>query len=447
MAGEVAVPNLGMGWKSGRIARWYCPDGATVSAGELVFCLESEYVTVDVEAETDGIVRHRALSSDHVTAGEVVALVLAPGERVPEGFDEPARTNETEAEAGEPLFETEAASQVEAGHTWDSNEGVPREEFNVADTLPAAEDAPEEAREEEPRPILPLRRNTLPEPPPIPDEDSSWAPVIGDDLRVGGEWKAGTEIEEAFETAPVAGDGEPPVKEPGDDPRRYFDVAPFAPGVTRAEDLEPSNESPVSDEPAGDEAMDAFAVNLATAAANVQYLRTRVDLREVRKMCAQLAREWQPIEPRDEDVLVRAAGRALVEAGMSDSVALVVPEREGTRSTVLGGASSTPFREAVESLSAGWSAPAENEHGFELVSFAEWGIDEGSPELTEGRPLALSVGAVRELAVVEGNELVPAPMTVLTLAYDPAMVAPGQAAWFLARVRDLLEAPYALLAA
>jgi len=39
------------------------------------------------------------------------------------------------------------------------------------------------------------------------------------------------------------------------------------------------------------------------------------------------------------------------------------------------------------------------------------------------------------------------PVVTLTLSYDPALVSPGDAAWFLGRVRALCEAPHALLAA
>ena len=443
MAVEVAVPSLGLGWKSGRITHWYRPDGANVSAGEPVFCLESDYVTVDVEAETAGVVRHRPLRSDQVTAGEVVALVLAPGERLPEGFDEPAGISEPEDATGAEAFECNPSPQVDGvrGATGDASD---IDASDIEDTARVGEVAEDEPGERQPASILPLRRTTLPEPPPVPGGDSSWEPVPGDGLRVAEGWMAGADLESGFDAS--AQPGEPPVKHPDEDPRDYFDIAPLAPGVTRAEDLQPSNEVAPATEPIADKAAEEFEASPATVP-GVQYLRTRVDLREVRKMCAQLAREWQPVEPRDEDVLVRAAGKALGEFGLPESVALVVPERDGRRSSVLSAAASTPFRAAVEALAAGWSAPAEGEHGFELVSFAEWGIDEGSPELTAGRPLSLSVGAVRELAVVEGNELVPAPMAVLTLAYDPSAITPGQAAWFLARVRDLLEAPYALLAA
>ncbi|MCK9518792.1 MAG: 2-oxo acid dehydrogenase subunit E2 [Dehalococcoidia bacterium] len=458
MATEVVVPSFGLGWTTGRIAHWYSPDGATVSAGEPVLCVESDHVTFDVEAEADGVVRHRASRSE-MGAGEVLALILAPGERLPErtppegsfelGVEEAFARDEAilAAAAVEPAVE-EACAEHTTVVDWTGGESADGDEFDFASALPTGDaESDNDADLDDEMRVLPLRRQTLPEPPPVVDDDSPWAPVIGDDLRVSEEWTPEANVaDDEWAAGELYVSGEPPVKDPRESASDYFDIAPLADGVMRAEDLTPSNSSS-PETPFEDECDLPVSAEAQAVTPVVQYVRVRADMREVRKMRAQLAREWHPVEPHDEDVFVRAVGRVLMEADLPDSVALVVPEREGLRSTVLAGGSSTPFRAAVEALAEGWDAPFESPHAFDIVSFAEWGIDEGVPELRDGRPLAVAVGAVREWAVVDGDQAVPTPMATLTLAYDPAAVTAGQAAWFLARVRELLEAPYALLAA
>ena len=78
-----------------------------------------------------------------------------------------------------------------------------------------------------------------------------------------------------------------------------------------------------------------------------------------------------------------------------------------------------------------------------MTSFVPFGLEEGTPPLPQGHPFALGIGASR---VVHEPEVAPMPVMTLVLAYTPELIAVGQAARLLARVRELLEAPYALFA-
>lgn len=482
MAVEVVVPGLGLGWSSGRIIHWYRPDGSQVSRGEPVFCLETDFVAVDVEADADGIVRHRPYDAEAVAAGAVAALILAPGERLP---DEPGETPEASAdvpawdvdapEAIDPAWDAEAPAGVEPvepprryaferweatptddddaedghgeGGTFDFSTALPSS-LDSAETLDASEtDAADDAAEvvdaPEPAAILPLRRNTLPPPPPIAS-DSPWAPVPGDEVAVAGAWNQAPDQPDDDRPARYLWDPpEPPVKHPDEDPRDYFDIAPFARGVTEihADTIEDSPEPGAAPSFEASEVDDAAVAPPLPAA--VLTVRTLVDMREARKMRAQLAREWRSLEPSDEDVILRAAGRALREAGHEAAIALVVPREDGEDVTI--GAAAGGFREAVEALRAGGDPGSAT--SCTLTSFAQHGIDEGTPALGVGHPYAIAAGAVREFAVVDGDRAVPVPMLTLVVAYDPAATTAGRAAAMLGRIRELLEAPYALLAA
>jgi len=82
---EVIMPALEMAQESGRILRWLKAEGDTVAKGEPLMEIETDKVTVDVEAPADGILAGiRAGEGDDVPVGDAVAFLLAPGEELPE---------------------------------------------------------------------------------------------------------------------------------------------------------------------------------------------------------------------------------------------------------------------------------------------------------------------------------------------------------------------------
>lgn len=101
---KIVVPRLGMSCPGGLVAEWYVPDGASVEAGQPLFRLEAEFAAIDVEAECEGIVRHRVPAGVPQFSGDVVGVILAPGERMPseEEFEamSPRRAQGEPARAG-----------------------------------------------------------------------------------------------------------------------------------------------------------------------------------------------------------------------------------------------------------------------------------------------------------------------------------------------------------
>src|SRR5947207_15979009 len=84
VATEVIMPALGMAQDSGRVTRWHKAAGDTVEAGEPLLEIETDKVTVDVEAPASGVLgRLRAAAGDDVPVGGVVAAILGAGEQEP----------------------------------------------------------------------------------------------------------------------------------------------------------------------------------------------------------------------------------------------------------------------------------------------------------------------------------------------------------------------------
>ena len=91
MATDVIMPALGMAQETGKVLRWLKAEGDEVAKGEPLMEIETDKVTVEIEAPADGLLAGlRAAEGDDVPVGEAVAVILAPGEALPENGSSPA---------------------------------------------------------------------------------------------------------------------------------------------------------------------------------------------------------------------------------------------------------------------------------------------------------------------------------------------------------------------
>lgn len=78
---EVVMPAMEMDQSSATLLRWLKPAGAWVAEGEPLMEIETDKVTVEIEAPRSGILDSvMAQPGDEVPVGTVVALILGPGE-------------------------------------------------------------------------------------------------------------------------------------------------------------------------------------------------------------------------------------------------------------------------------------------------------------------------------------------------------------------------------
>jgi pyruvate dehydrogenase E2 component (dihydrolipoamide acetyltransferase) len=81
---DVIMPALGMAQETGKVLRWLKGEGDEVSKGEPLMEVETDKVTVEIEAPADGILASlRAAEAAEVPVGETVAVILAHGEDLP----------------------------------------------------------------------------------------------------------------------------------------------------------------------------------------------------------------------------------------------------------------------------------------------------------------------------------------------------------------------------
>jgi len=84
MATSVIMPALEMAQESGRLVSWLKREGETVTKGEPLMEIETDKVTVEIEAPESGVLGGVLVKeNDEVPVGQTIAWILAPGENVP----------------------------------------------------------------------------------------------------------------------------------------------------------------------------------------------------------------------------------------------------------------------------------------------------------------------------------------------------------------------------
>jgi len=112
MSVEITVPTVGESITSGILSTWHKKDGETVASGEILFTLETDKVSTEVNAPEAGVLKTLAAEGDEVKIGQVVAT-LEPAAAAPKAA-ESKKAKEPKAEpAAEPVGE-KSPGQAEA---------------------------------------------------------------------------------------------------------------------------------------------------------------------------------------------------------------------------------------------------------------------------------------------------------------------------------------------
>ena len=86
MAIEITVPRLGWSMEEALFSSWLKAPGEMIRAGDLLFAIESDKATQDIESFDEGILHLPASTpqqGETVLVGQVIAYLLAPGETAP----------------------------------------------------------------------------------------------------------------------------------------------------------------------------------------------------------------------------------------------------------------------------------------------------------------------------------------------------------------------------
>jgi pyruvate dehydrogenase E2 component (dihydrolipoamide acetyltransferase) len=119
---EVIMPKMGDAMEEGTLVKWLMSEGDEVSEGDAIAEIETDKVTMELEAEDAGTLAQLiAGEGDDVAVGEAIAFIQAEGEEVPESGGA-SEESEGEAEEGGDE-ESGGASQTATATAEEDGEG------------------------------------------------------------------------------------------------------------------------------------------------------------------------------------------------------------------------------------------------------------------------------------------------------------------------------------
>jgi pyruvate dehydrogenase E2 component (dihydrolipoamide acetyltransferase) len=111
---QIAMPKLGLTMTEGLITEWKFKEGDSVKKGDVLFTLETEKVTYEVESPADGVLAQILIrEGETVPVGAVVGYIAQAGEKLPVAMPPEIAAVSSERPAAAPLpAETGFAAQT-----------------------------------------------------------------------------------------------------------------------------------------------------------------------------------------------------------------------------------------------------------------------------------------------------------------------------------------------
>ncbi|HET6183804.1 MAG TPA: pyruvate dehydrogenase complex dihydrolipoamide acetyltransferase [Acetobacteraceae bacterium] len=112
MATNILMPALSPTMTEGTLARWLKKEGEPVKAGDVIAEIETDKATMEVEAVDEGVLGKILVGdgTEGVKVNDPIAVLVAPGEKVPDGAAAPASAPKPSAAAPAPAQASPAPS-------------------------------------------------------------------------------------------------------------------------------------------------------------------------------------------------------------------------------------------------------------------------------------------------------------------------------------------------
>jgi pyruvate dehydrogenase E2 component (dihydrolipoyllysine-residue acetyltransferase) len=416
MSTEVKLPSLGQGMESGIVVRWLKKEGDAVSKGDPLYELDTEKVTQEIEAETDGVLAKIVVPEGEVAVGTTLAVIEADG-----AGDGATRAAEA---APEREREPEPEQKPEPEQEPTPN-GAPQPEAAAApDPI-----TPASGEGDRPTPLKasPLARRIARE----RGVDLAGVRGTGPDGRILAE-----DVEKAPTGAPAAAPGAPAA--PAEDAEV---VQLTSVRKTIAKRLTEAWAAPVFQL--------GVSADMAEALALRERLVGRLEEGDVKptvndllvKLAAVALTRHAPINatfsgeeihrhPAPHVGIAVAAPQGLVVPVIRDAARLTVQEIARARADLVGRARDNKLQFA--DLEAGT---------FTISNLGMFGVEQFTAVLNPPQVAILAVGAVKDEAVVRDGDLDVAPMMHLVLTCDHRAIDGADGATFLQTLVALIEQP------
>jgi 2-oxoglutarate dehydrogenase E2 component (dihydrolipoamide succinyltransferase) len=436
---DIQVPSVGESITEALLAEWFKAEGERVRKGEPLFVIETDKITLEVEAQADGVLHIAVPAGETVAIGAVVGAIEAAAE-------ERAAPEETAVEADRPAAPGKPAP-------------APAAEEAAKKTPPPAAEAP--AGEKAPRP-------TAAEKPAAPPASEALAgPSVhalaerhGLDLgRISGTGPGGRitqgDVLLAVEAREGAGPGSEEASAPPAEARGA--AAPAAPPGREGERREPM--SPIRRR---------IAARLLEAKQNTAMLTTfnEIDMgraMELRGAYKEAFQQRHGVGLGFMSFFVKACVAALQEIPEINAridgqdlvyhehchIGIAVGAEKGLVVPVLKHAEAMGFAavekailDFVAKIKANKLALADLEGGtFTITNGGVFGSLLSTPILNMPQSGILGMHKIEKRPVVVDDQIVIRPMMYVALSYDHRIVDGKGAVTFLKRVKELVENP------
>ena len=419
MATEVKLPRLGQGMESGTIVRWLKTEGDSVTKGEPLYELDTDKVTQEVEAESDGVLLKIVIADGEVDVGTTVGIIGTQDEDV-SALVAGAQGENGGAPAAVPAEETADQPADERGG--------PSEPSAHSEQAPEAQqqaEAPTRA-EGEPVKASPLARRIARE--------------RGVDLaRVVGTGPEGRVIAEDVEKAAIGPAAVPAA--PGAAQPEYEVVELTSTRKTIARRLTEAWQAPVFQLTVSADASEL----VATRGRMVELLRegeTKPTVSDVltRIVAAALVRH-RPVNANFVEGKIHRFSAANVGLAVAAPSGLVVPViRDADRKSVQQIA--TDRADVVSRARDGKLQLADLEGGtFTISNLGMFGIEQFVAVLNPPQVAILAVGSIEDRAAVVDGQIEVVPTITMTLTCDHRAIDGSEGAEFLRDVKAFVESP------
>jgi pyruvate dehydrogenase E2 component (dihydrolipoamide acetyltransferase) len=424
MAIEVTIPRLGWSMEEGVLTAWLKNDGQRVRKGDMLFVLEADKATQEIESFDEGILRlppEGPRPGDTVKVGQVIAYLVAEGEAAPFAAAKSAssETPQVAAETHAPRANGPAARRLArklAGQGTEPPTAAVVQTISHSSPRGAAKHASPRARRQ--------------------------ARQLGIDwTRLNGTGKGGRVRERDV----LAARQQAPAPQPAEPLERPASSTPIPHTAIRRAIAQRMVASHQSTAPVTlTTTLDATnLVNLReqfrAAAPADGLVPSYTDL--IVKLTAIALREHPALNASWEEDAIVAHARVNVGIAVDTSSGLLVPVvRDADR---IGLRDLARCSRALVERANGKQLAADDMQGgtFTVSNLGSYGIDAFTPIINGPQCAILGVGRIRRQPAVVNDQVVPRDMLTLSLTFDHRMVDGGPAARFLQTLAKSLENP------
>lgn len=75
MASEIRIPKIGMSATEMILSEWMFADGEQVSAGDIIYTVETDKTTQEIEAQTSGVLRVTGVEGETYPVGTLIGTI------------------------------------------------------------------------------------------------------------------------------------------------------------------------------------------------------------------------------------------------------------------------------------------------------------------------------------------------------------------------------------